>query len=58
MILLHEDVRREAKDWNTFSSDVHFRVPVPSEEDVCLMRQLPIGAKLREHTEFREIGRL
>src|SRR5688572_24484426 len=42
MILRHEDVRRAAKDWKTFSSDAPFRVPIPSEEDVRSMRQLPI----------------
>ena len=30
MILRHEDVRRAAKDWTTFSSDAPFRVPIPS----------------------------
>ena len=42
MLLRHEDVRRAAKDWKTFSSDAPFRVPVPSEEDLRTMRQLPI----------------
>ena len=31
MILRHEDVRKAAKDWKTFSSDAPFRVPIPSE---------------------------
>ena len=44
MVLRHEDVRQAAKDWQTFSSDVPFRVPIPSEEDVRSMRQLPIEA--------------
>ena len=55
MILRHEDVRRAAKDWKTFSSDAPFRVPIPSEEDVRTMRQLPIEANPPEHTEYREI---
>ena len=42
MILRHEDVRRAAKDWKTYSNDAPFRVPIPSEEDVRTMRQLPI----------------
>ncbi|MEQ1840328.1 MAG: cytochrome P450, partial [Verrucomicrobiales bacterium] len=42
MILRHADVRQAAKDWQTFSSDAPFRVPIPSEEDVRTMRQLPI----------------
>ena len=42
MILRHADVRRAAKDWAIFSSDAPFRVPIPSEEEVRSMRQLPI----------------
>jgi hypothetical protein len=42
MILRHGDVRRAAKDWKTFSSDAPFRVPIPSEEAVRTMRQLPV----------------
>lgn len=55
MILRHEDVRRAAKDWKTFSSDAPFRVPIPSEEDVRSMRQLPIETNPPEHTEYREV---
>ena len=55
MILRHEDVRRAAKDWQTFSSDAPFRVPIPSEEGVRSMRQLPIETNPPEHTEYREI---
>ncbi len=56
MILRHEDVRRAAKDWKTFSSDAPFRVPIPSEEGVRSMRQLPIETDPPEHTEYREIA--
>jgi cytochrome P450 len=55
MILRHEDVRRAAKDWKTFSSDAPFRVPIPSEEDVRTMRQLPIETDPPEHTDYRKI---
>jgi len=55
MILRHEDVRRAAKDWKTFSSDAPFRVPIPSEENVRTMRQLPIETDPPEHTEYRAI---
>ena len=55
MILRHEDVRKAAKDWHTFSSDAPFRVPIPSEEDVRSMRQLPIETNPPEHTDYREI---
>ena len=55
MVLRHEDVRRAAKDWKIFSSDAPFRVPIPSEEDVRSMRQLPIETNPPEHTEYRAI---
>jgi cytochrome P450 len=55
MILRHADVRQAAKDWKTFSSDAPFRVPIPSEENVRSMRQLPIETNPPEHTEYRAI---
>src|SRR5215831_5691549 len=55
MILRHADVREAARDWNTFSSDAPFRVPIPSEEEVRTMRQLPIETNPPEHTEYRAI---
>jgi cytochrome P450 len=55
MILRHEDVRKAAKDWKTFSSDAPFRVPIPSEEDVRTMRQLPIETDPPDHTDYRAI---
>lgn len=55
MILRHADVREAAKDWQKFSSDAPFRVPIPSEEAVRTMRQLPIETNPPEHTEYRAI---
>jgi cytochrome P450 len=55
MILRHADVRAAAKDWQTFSSDAPFRVPIPSEETMRSMRQLPIETNPPEHTEYRAI---
>jgi cytochrome P450 len=55
MILRHEDVRRAAKDWKTFSSDAPFRVPIPSEEEVRTMRQLPIETDPPDHGDFRDL---
>jgi cytochrome P450 len=56
MILRHADVRDAAKDWKTFSSDAPFRVPIPSEEGVRNVRQLPIETNPPEHTEYRKIA--
>jgi len=55
MLLRHADVREAAKDWHTYSSDAPFRVPIPSEEEVRTMRQLPIETNPPEHTEYRAI---
>jgi cytochrome P450 len=55
MVLRHADVREAARDWKTFSSDAPFRVPIPSEEEVRSMRQLPIETNPPEHTEYRAI---
>ncbi len=55
MILRHADVREAAKDWQKFSSDAPFRVPIPSEEAVRTMRQLPIETNPPEHGEYRAL---
>lgn len=55
MILRHAEVRSAAKDWQTFSSDAPFRVPIPSEESLRTMRQLPIETNPPEHTEYRAL---
>jgi cytochrome P450 len=55
MLLRHEDVRAASKDWRTFSNDAPFRVPIPSEEAVRTMRQLPIETDPPEHTDYRRL---
>ena len=55
MILRHADVRQAAADWRTFSSDAPFRVPIPSEEAVRTIRQLPIETDPPRHTEYRKL---
>jgi len=56
MILRHADVREAAKDWKTYSSDAPFRVPIPSEEEVRTMRQLPIEVDPPLHGEYRALA--
>ncbi|MFA7344968.1 MAG: cytochrome P450 [Terrimicrobiaceae bacterium] len=56
MILRHEDVRNAAKDWQTFSSDAPLRVPIPSEEDVRTVRQLPLEIDPPEHGGYRAVA--
>lgn len=55
MILRHGDVRKAAADWQTFSSDAPFRVPIPSEEEVRTILQLPIEVDPPQHTEYRAL---
>ena len=56
MILRHEDIRRMAKDWQTFSSDAPMRVPLPSEESVRTVRQLPLEVDPPDHGDYRAIA--
>lgn len=55
MILGYRDIRAAAADWETFSNDAPFRVPIPSEEDVRSVRQLPIETNPPDHTDYRKI---
>ncbi|MFK7790655.1 MAG: cytochrome P450 [Phycisphaeraceae bacterium] len=55
MILGYAAVRAAAKDTSTFSSDAPFRVPIPSEEDMRSVRQLPIETDPPEHAQWRKI---
>ncbi len=55
MLLKHEDVRRAAKDWQTFSSDAPRRVPIPSEESLRDVRQYPLETDPPAHAEYRRI---
>ncbi|MFN3166742.1 MAG: cytochrome P450 [Phycisphaeraceae bacterium] len=56
MMLRYNDVRAAAKDWRSYSSDAAFRVPIPSEETMRSVRQLPIEADPPDHAEWRRIA--
>jgi len=56
MILRHAEVRSTAKDWQTFSSDAPLRIPIPSEENVRTVRQLPLEVDPPSHAEYRSIA--
>ncbi|MCF7676070.1 MAG: cytochrome P450 [Akkermansiaceae bacterium] len=56
MILRHEDVRRAARDWQTFSSDAPLRIPIPSEETVRTVRQLPLEIDPPAHGDYRAVA--
>ncbi|MYC58790.1 MAG: cytochrome P450 [Gammaproteobacteria bacterium] len=55
MILRYRDVLAAARDYGTYSSDAPFRIPIPSEERVRAVRQLPIETDPPEHTDYRAI---
>ncbi len=55
MLLKLNDVRRAAKDWETFSSDAPCRVPIPSEEALRDVRQYPIETDPPAHDKYRKI---
>jgi len=54
-ILKLQDVRKSAKDWQTFSSNAIGRVPIPEEASVRSVRQLPIELDPPVHTQYRDI---
>jgi len=56
LILRHADVREAARDWQTFSSDAPFKVPIPNEEEVRSVRQLPLEVDPPAHTLYRQIA--
>ena len=55
MILRYRDVIAAAQDYGTYSSDAPFRIPIPSEERVRAVRQLPIETDPPEHADYRAI---
>ena len=55
MLLRHGDVRKAAANWEQFSSDAPFRVPIPSEESMRSVRQLPIETDPPTHKEYRKL---
>lgn len=55
MILRHEDVRKAAKDWQAFSSDAPRRVPIPSEEHLRSVRQLPLEIDPPDQVDYRKL---
>jgi cytochrome P450 len=55
LFLRHEEVRKAAKDWQTFSSDAPFKVPIPTEEDVRTVRQLPLEVDPPEQKDYRTL---
>lgn len=55
VLLRHGDVRQAAQDWRTFSSDAPFKIPIPTEEDVRTVRQLPLEVDPPAQQEYRAI---
>lgn len=55
LILRHGDVREMARDWENFSSDAPFKVPIPTEEDVRTVRQLPLEVDPPDQKAYRKV---
>src|SRR5207249_6986885 len=55
MVLRYADLRATARNWQAFTSDAPFRVPIPAEHDMRPVRQLPIETDPPEHTAYRRI---
>lgn len=55
MILRHADLRKAARDWEIYSSDAPFRVPIPTEENVRTVRQLPLEVDPPEQKDYRAL---
>jgi cytochrome P450 len=55
LILRHKDLREATRDIATFTSDTPCRVPIPSEESVRSVRQLPLEIDPPAHTEYRAL---
>jgi len=56
MVLRHADLRAAARDWQALSSDAPMRVPIPSEEEVRTVRQLPLEVDPPEQTDYRKVA--
>lgn len=55
LYVAYDDVRRAARDWQRFTSDTPFEVPIPPEHDVRSVRQLPIECDPPLHGVLRSI---
>ncbi len=55
MLLRQADIRNATSDYATYSSDAPCRVPIPSEEDVRSVRQLPIETDPPQHRDYRKL---
>lgn len=57
MLLRYGDVKRATHDWERYTSDAPFRVPIPEEHDVRRVRQLPIETDPPDHRDYRQVVR-
>jgi len=55
ILLSYAAVREAAKNWQTYSSDAPFRVPIPSEEGQRSVRQIPIETDPPAHKKYRDL---
>lgn len=48
-------LRQAAQDWQRFSNDAPGRVPIPAEDDVRSLRQLPIETDPPAHSAYKDL---
>jgi len=48
-------LREAARDWQRFSNDAPGRVPIPAEDDIRSLRQLPIETDPPIHTAYKDL---
>lgn len=55
VLVRYRDVREAAADWQRFSNDAVGRVPIPAEDDVRSLRQLPIETDPPAHSGYKAL---
>lgn len=55
LVVGYDELKRITRDWQTFTSDTPFEVPIPHEHHVRPVRQLPIETDPPLHTELRAL---
>ncbi len=55
VLVRYRDVREAAADWARFSNDAPGRVPIPAEDDVRTLRQLPIETDPPLHSDYKAL---
>lgn len=55
VLVRYREVRAAAGDWQRFSNDAPGRVPIPAEDDIRSLRQLPIETDPPAHSDYKAL---